>query len=151
MNYYNVHLRRTADETSVGFKKLERGMVAKFKYKKGDNTSKTYLALLLHVDWQNKTHALSLNSIEPHRILRIAKDYDEILATSTRVRKLDLPKINMLSKPPKRFYIKELKNDSKLQNGYRTFFVKNISSISVVNYDWGKYDKIPPRSQRKII
>lgn len=149
MNYYNAHLRKTADATSVTFTKLERGMVAKFRYNK-DNEVNTYLVLILHAKWENKVHALSFNNIEPLVVLKIAKNYDEVLALSTRVRKLDLPKIDMQRKRPKRFYLTEIKNDKRLQIGYRTFKIDKIKSINVVNYDWGKYDKIPPRAKRKI-
>ena len=33
----------------------------------------------------------------------------------------------------------------------RTFNLKQIQSIQAVNYDWGKYDKVPSQSERRII
>jgi hypothetical protein len=97
-----------------------------------------------------KLHCLSLNAIPPNKVLEIAESYDEVMATSTRVRKLNLPKIQ-INETSKVFYTSEIKTEKKLKAGYRTFDLDKIVSLTAVNYDWGKFDKIPSAAERKRI
>jgi hypothetical protein len=122
-------------------------MVLRMRYKK-ENITKDYLVLVLHSKWEDKMYALSLNSIRPQKFIEIAKGYKEVIAESTRVRKLQLAKLNMVDKTPKAFYASEIKNDKNLREGYRMFNIDKIQSIRAVNYDWGKYDRIKPESER---
>jgi hypothetical protein len=147
MNYYNTHLTKTADPERITNTKLERGMVVKLRYKKKTGI-KNYLILVLQPNWENKLHALSFNNIAPRKVLIIAKNHQEIIAESTRVRKLELAKVR-ITKPSKAFYTDEIKNDTKLKDGYRTFNLDKIQSLTAVNYNWGKYDRIPPKAERK--
>ena len=145
-NYYTTHLTRTSDPKTVTKNKLERGMVVKMRYKKADGV-KNYVVLILQPDWEDKLHGLSLNNISQQKTLEIAKNYQEVLAESTRVRKLDLTKVS-IDKSSKQFYTSEIKNDKNLKVGYRTFNLDKIQGLTVVNYNWGKYDKVPPKSER---
>ena len=153
MDYYNVHLRKTSDPALINKPKLERGMVVKMKYKK-DKETKLYVIFVLQPQWPNtadgKLHCLSLNAIPPNKVLEIAESYDEVMATSTRVRKLNLPKIQ-INETSKVFYTSEIKTEKKLKAGYRTFDLDKIVSLTAVNYDWGKFDKIPSAAERKRI
>tara|TARA_R110000851_G_scaffold87087_1_gene189623 strand:- start:12 stop:458 length:447 start_codon:yes stop_codon:yes gene_type:complete len=146
MNYYNTHLTKTADAKPITKKKLERGMVVKIRYKKAE-VYENYMVLVLQPRWEGKLHALSFNVISPQKVLIIAKNNHEILAESTRVRKLNLAKIRVKD-ASKLFYTSEIKSDNNLKAGYRTFNLDKIQSITVVNYNWGKYDRIPPESER---
>ena len=56
---------------------------------------------------------------------------------------MDITKIK-LDTTSKLFYTSEIKNDTNLKAGYRTFDIANIQKMFAVNYDWGQYDKIPP-------
>ena len=147
MDYYNTHLTKTRDPKLITKNKLERGMVVKMRYKKTDGYHKNYMVLVLQPKWEDKLHALSFNDIPPQKVLNIAKNHKEIIAESTRVRKLDLAKLR-IDKSSKVFYTTEIKSDKSLKAGYRTFNLDKIQSISVVNYNWGNYDKIPPESER---
>ena len=147
MNYYNTHLTKTRDPKLITKNKLERGMVVKLRYKKTDGV-KNYMVLVLQPSWENKLHALSFNIIPPQKVLSIAEGYDEVLSESIRVRKLDLAKIN-INKASKEFYTTEIKSDKNLKVGYRTFNLDNIKSLTAVNYDWGVFDKVPPKSDRE--
>lgn len=153
MDYYNVHLRKTSDPALITKPKLERGMVVKMKYKK-DKETKLYVIFVLQPKWPNssdgKLHCLSLNVIPPNKVLEIAEIYDEVMATSTRVRKLNLPKIQ-INEASKLFYTSEIKTEKKLKAGYRTFDLDKIVTLTAVNYDWGKFDKIPSAAERKRI
>ena len=65
------------------------------------------------------------------------------------MKRLDVAKIQ-INEASKVFYTSEIKTEKLLRAGYRTFDLKKIQSIHAVNYDWGKYDKIPSAAQRKI-
>ena len=153
MDYYNVHLRKTSDPTPITKQKLERGMVVKIKYKK-DTDTKLYLVFVLQPKWPDtidgKLHGLSMANIPPNKMLEIAEIYNEVVSSSKKVKRLDIAKIK-IDEASKVFYTSEIKNEEKLRAGYRTFNLLDIKSIQAVNYDWGKYDKIPPQSERRII
>ena len=153
MDYYNVHLRKTSDPTPIAKQKLERGMVVKIKYKK-DTGTKLYLVFVLQPKWPDtidgKLHGLSMANIPPNKMLEIAEIYNEVVSSSKKVKRLDIAKIK-IDEASKVFYTSEIKNEEKLRAGYRTFNLLDIKSIQAVNYDWGKYDKIPPQSERRII
>jgi hypothetical protein len=153
MDYYNVHLRKTSDPVPINKNKLERGMVVKMKYRK-DKETKLYLIFILNPKFpksvDGKLHALSMSVIPPNKFLELAEDNNEIMAESTKVRKLDIAKIK-IDEASKQFYQSEIKVVKQLKVGYRTFDLDKIQSMHVVNYDWGKFDKIPSASERKII
>ena len=151
-DYYNTHLRKTSDPTLINKTKLERGMVVKMKYKK-DNETKLYIVFVLQPRWPNtddgKLHGLSFSAIPPNKVKQISETYDEVMSSSKKVKRLDVAKIQ-INETSKVFYTSEIKNQKLLRAGYRTFDLKKIQSIHAVNYDWGKYDKIPSATQRKI-
>jgi len=145
--YYNTHLRKTSDPTPITKSKMERGMVVKMKYKKGTQT-KLYLVFVLQPKWPNasdgKLHGLSLDAVSPGKLLEIAEIYNEVISKSSKVRRLDLAKIQ-INEASKVFYTSEIKTEKQLKAAYRTF---NLS-IQAVNYDWGKFDKIPSAAERR--
>ena len=149
--FYNRHLRKTSDPTQISKNKIERGMVIKIKYKK-DTQTKLYLVFVLQPKWpkttEGKLHGLSLDNIPPNKLLEISKLYNEVIATSSKVKKLDLAKIR-IDEASKAFYTKEIRNDKKLKAGYRTFNLLDIKSVEVLNYDWGKYDRVADREERR--
>lgn len=149
--YYNTHLRKTSDPTPISKAKLERGMVVKIKYKKGNET-KPYLVFVLQPKWptttEGKLHGLSLDVIPPGKLTEISEIYNEVVAKSSKVKKLDLAKIQ-INEASKVFYTSEIKTEKKLKAAYRTFNLLDIKSILAVNYDWGKFDKIADRNERR--
>ncbi len=149
--YYNTHLRKTSDPTPITKSKMERGMVVKIKYKK-DTGTKLYLVFVLQPKWPNTTegklHGLSLDAVSPSKILEIAEVYNEVMSKSSKVKRLDLAKIQ-INEGSKVFYTSEIKTEKQLRAGYRTFNLLDIKSIQAVNYDWGKYDKIASAVERR--
>ena len=152
MGFYNAHLRKTSDPTPISKNKLERGMVVKIKYKK-DTETKLYLVFVLQPKWPNTTegklHGLSLDAIPLNKLNEISKEHDEVVSTSSKVKKLDLAKIE-INEASKTFYTTEIKMQKQLKVGYRTFNLLDIKSIHAVNYDWGKYDKVSDRNKRRL-
>ena len=150
--YYNTHLRKTADPTPISKAKMERGMVVKLKYKPKNKTPKLYLVLVLQPKWPNSTegklHGLSLDNIPPQKFLEFAEVYNEVISQSSKVRRLDLAKIQ-ITEASKLFYTSEIKTSMPLKSAYRTYNLLDIQTIQSVNYDWGKFDKIADREARR--
>ena len=153
MGFYNAHLRKTSDPTPISKNKLERGMVVKIKYQKKDKSTGLYLVFVLQPKWPNtkegKLHGLSLDAIPPNKLNELSKENDEVISTSSKVKKLDLAKIQ-INEASKAFYTSEIKTEKQLKAGYRTFNLLDIKSIQAVNYDWGKYDKVSDRNERRL-
>lgn len=150
--YYNTHLRKTADPTPISKAKMERGMVVKLKYKPKNKTPKLYLVLVLQPKWPNSTegklHGLSLDNIPPQKFLEFAEVYNEVISQSSKVRRLDLAKIQ-ITEASKVFYTSEIKTSMPLKSAYRTYNLLDIQTIQSVNYDWGKFDKVADRDARR--
>jgi len=150
--YYNTHLRKTADPTPISKAKMERGMVVKIKYKPKNKTPKLYLVMVLQPKWPNSTegklHGLSLDNIPPQKFLEFAEVYNEVISKGSKVRRLDLAKIQ-ITEASKVFYTSEIKTSTPLKSAYRTFNLLDIQSIQSVNYDWGKFDLVPDRDARR--
>ena len=150
--YYNTHLRKTADPTPISNAKMERGMVVKIKYKPKNKTPKLYLVLVLQPKWpmttEGKLHGLSLDNIPPQKFLEFAEVYNEVISKGSKVRRLDLAKIQ-ITEASKVFYTSEIKTSTPLKSAYRTFNLLDIQSIQSVNYDWGKFDKVADRDARR--
>jgi len=153
VGFYNAHLRKTSDPTPISKNKLERGMVVKIKYQKKDKSTGLYLVFVLQPKWPNtkegKLHGLSLDAIPPNKLNELSKENDEVISTSSKVKKLDLAKIQ-INEASQYFYTTEIKNEEELRAGYRTFNLLDIKSIQAVNYDWGKYDKVSDRNERRL-
>jgi len=146
MGYYTEHLSKTKEPKVVATSRLERGMVVILRYKPIDEmVSKPYLLFVLQPkfpkDSKGKLHALSLDNVKPEDFMKFAKDYNEVMATSTRVRKLNIPKLK-IDKSSRRFYITEIKSNPEFKGAYRVFDLKRVGITSAVNYDYGKYDNI---------
>jgi hypothetical protein len=146
MGYYKEHLKKVKNPIVLNPGRLERGMVAMIRYKKmDDHISKPYMIFVLQPNWPNdstgKLHSLSLDNVNPVDFAQFAKDYPESMAKSNKVKKLNLSKLK-IDETSRRFYSEEISKNEGFRGSYRIFDPKRISVTSVVNYDYGKYDKI---------
>jgi len=146
-DYTTMHRNRMADATRITKQKLERGMVAKIRYKKVDGEAKDYYVFVLQPKFRTYFHCLDLKHIAPPQMVKMASGLQEIISQTPKVKKLDLTKLN-LDVSSKQFYINEIKN-KKLKVGYRTLIEKNITTITVYNYDYGIFDKIATEAERR--
>ena len=146
-DYTSRHRSNMTDPTRVSNSKLERGMVAKIRYKKRDNTQRDMFVFILQPNFKNYFHCLDLKDCAPDKFIKLAEDLNEVTSNTPKIRKLDLSKLRV-EVNSKQFYTAKLKNKD-LQNGYRTLVEKNVGQVTVYNYDFGVYDKIPPRSTRR--
>ena len=146
-DYTSRHRSNMTDPTRVSNSKLERGMVAKIRYKKRDNTQRDMFVFILQPNFKNYFHCLDLKDCAPDKFIKLAEDLNEVTSNTPKIRKLDLSKLRV-EVNSKQFYTSKLKNKD-LQNGYRTLVEKNVGQVTVYNYDFGVYDKIAPRSTRR--
>ena len=146
-DYTSRHRSNMTDPTRVSKSKLERGMVAKIRYKKRDNTQRDMFVFILQPNFKIYFHCLDLKDCSPDKFIKLAEDLNEVTSNTPKIRKLDLSKLRV-EVNSKQFYTSKLKNKD-LQNGYRTLVEKNVGQVMVYNYDFGVYDKIPPRSTRR--
>src|SRR6056300_1236873 len=146
-DYTTMHRNRMADATRISKSKLERGMVAKIRYKKVDGDARDYYVFVLQPKFKTYFHCLDLKDIAPPQMVKLAEDLNEVISITPKVKKLDLTKLN-LDVSSKQFYLNEIRN-KKLKKGYRTLIEKNISTVMVYNYDYGIFDKVATEAERR--
>ena len=146
-DYNTMHRNRIADAVRIPKNKLERGMVAKIRYKKVSGDARDYYVFVLQPKFKGYFHCLDLKHIAPPQMVKLAEDLNEVLSITPKVKKLDLTKLN-LDVNSKKFYLNEIRN-KKLKNGYRTLIEKNISTVMVYNYDYGVFDKVDTEANRR--
>lgn len=149
-DYTSQHRNRMADPTRITKAKMEMGQVAKIRYKKVNGDARDYFVFVLNPNFKQYFHCLDLKHIHPSSFFRLAADFNEVISTTPRVKKLDLTKLN-LDVNAKNFYLTEIRNNNrlKLKDGYRTLLYKNISTIMVYNYDYGIFDKVDTEANRR--
>jgi hypothetical protein len=146
-DYTTMHRNRMADATRISKSKLERGMVAKIRYKKVSGEARDYYVFVLQPKFKGYFHCLDLKDIAPPQMVKLAEDLNEVISITPKVKKLDLTKLN-LDVSSKQFYLNEIRN-KKLKKGYRTLIEKNISTVMVYNYDYGIFDKVDTEASRR--
>ena len=146
-DYTTMHRNRMADATRISKSKLERGMVAKIRYKKVSGEARDYYVFVLQPKFKTYFHCLDLKDIAPPQMVKLAEDLNEVISITPKVKKLDLTKLN-LDVSSKQFYLNEIRN-KKLKKGYRTLIEKNISTVMVYNYDYGVFDKVDTEASRR--
>lgn len=152
--YYNSHLRKTSDSTPVLRSKIERGQMIKFRYKTKNGDLKNYMVFVLQPKWPRvadskaKLHGISMDNVSLTDILEMGRLNDEVISTSSKVKKLDLAKIQ-INENSQAFYTSEIKSDPDLKAAYRTFDLPKLKNIQVVNYDYGNFDKVDTREKRR--
>ena len=146
-DFTSRHRSNLADPTRLSKSKLERGMVAKIRYKKVDGKSRDYFVFILQPAFKTYFHCLDLKHIPPPQMIKLAEDLMEVNSKTPRIKKLDLTKLQ-LDESSKQFYLGKIRN-KKLQPGYRTLVEKNISTVTVYNYDYGVQDVIAPKAVQR--
>ena len=146
-DFTSRHRSKLTDPTRVSKTKLERGMVAKIRYKKRDNSQRDMFVFILQPKFKNYFYCLDLKDCAPDKFTKLAEDLNEVTSTTRQIKKLDLSKLRV-EVNSKQFYTSKLKNKD-LQNGYRTLVEKNVGQITIYNYDYGVFDKVASRSERR--
>ncbi len=147
MLFLPKHRSRILNKVTVGKTGIQNGTLIEFRYKKKDDSSGLYMAIVLSV-WppaggisQKKIHSLSMDYISDNHLRRFAKqigqpsiDEDVRTRTGKEISKFILPKGRQA---PKRFYKLKLdKIPGIVEEAYRTFDLKNMSQIKQLDYDF---------------
>ena len=146
-DFTNQHRSKMADATRITKAQIERGQVAKIRYKKADGSQGDYFVFVLQPLYKGYFHCLDLKHVPPPQMVKLAQDLKEIMSKSSKVKKLDLTKLR-IDEASRAFYVGNIRN-KKLQAGYRTLIQKNISSVLVYNYNYGVFDKVPSKAERQ--
>ncbi len=146
-DYTSRHRSNLADPTRLSKSKLERGMVAKIRYKKVDGKSRDYYVFILQPNFKAYFHCLDLKHVPPPQMIKLAEDLVEVQSKTPRIKKLDLTKLQ-LDESSKQFYLGKIRAKG-LQPGHRTLVEKNVTSVTVYNYDYGVFDVISPKAVRR--
>lgn len=138
-----LHLKQGRERTVINANQLEKGMIVSFRYQKADNTSSMYVATVLNPRWPENTsgklHALSMKEITYVNFQQFAEGFGvRYIPRFQKYRGVDIPKLNM-ALSSKRIYEGRIKLRlaDKLNKSYRTFTLKNITGLQLLNYDFG--------------
>lgn len=146
-DFTSQHRSKLTDPQKITKRQIERGQIAKIRYKKVDGTQGDYYVFVLQPLYKGYFHCLDLKHIHPSQMVKLAEDLNEMMSVSSKVKKLDLTKLR-IDEASRAFYVGNIRN-KKLQAGYRTLIQKNISSILVYNYNYGVHDKIASKAERR--
>ena len=80
-DFTSRHRSNMKDPTKIGKSKLERGMVAKIRYKKVDGTQRDYFVFILQPNFKMKFHCLDLKHCSPQNFIKLAEDLEEVFST----------------------------------------------------------------------
>ena len=147
MAYLPRHRATILNRVPIPKSKLTNGSIVEFRYKKVSGDTGLYMIIVLS-QWppaapitERKIHSLSLDYISDNNMRRFvqrigAPSLDEDVRTRTgqEVSKFILPKGR--SAPAKFFKIKLSKVPGLVDDAYRTFNLKNMSQIKLLDYDF---------------
>ena len=134
-----VHLKLGMTRHIITKTQLEKGMVVYLRYKTLKGEGKQYVATVLNPNYQNKVHIISMNEITVPNFREFAKGFGvRLIPKFQKTRALDLPKINMAISS-RRIYEGKVKKElaNKLNNSYRTLILSSVSSLQLLDYDFG--------------
>ena len=81
-DFTSRHRSKLTDPTRVSKTKLERGMVAKIRYKKRDNSQRDMFVFILQPKFKNYFHCLDLKDCAPDKFTKLAEDLNEVTSTT---------------------------------------------------------------------
>lgn len=149
----NLTQHRTRIRKRYNYSKgsLEKGMIVEMTYKrrkkKGDASrleTKRYMVMVLNSNFQGFMHGITLENISSGKLNDIASDWGLVsvgrgsaFVTQGILTGLRIPKIQMVESSG-RFYSARFRKSKSLYDSYRTFDIKNIGSVAVIDYEWDK-------------
>ena len=142
-DYEFIHKRNIITEAKVAKTKIEAGTIVRFNYRGIDVHEPRPLVLVLNPKWERHLHGLALRVLTENELNKLAKMVKLTLAKkASKFLKLRLNKLNVDINKPYDFYHKKLKPFIKKMDDspYRTFSLKGISRISVIDYRFKDMD-----------
>lgn len=144
MNYLYQHHRNTVKALPFSVSALEKGMIIRMRYRAESHKriTKEYIILILNRNFKEKIHALSLENMNEKTFIDLAEDVGIVYAKNIiRYKKLNIPKL-LMERSSRRFYHQKLKKHMKdYGDSYRTFNINRVSSVQLVDYDFGMETK----------
>jgi len=137
ISYYNSHVGKKQSSLIIPKYDLQKGMIVQANYQNQEGKLKPYMFVVLNREFRGKVHLLSLNEMSPIQLNNMARRVGIRVIPKFKKRGLDFEKI-IMTESSNRFYNHKLaKNmDSWYNDSYRTFFLKNIRLIQLVDYAW---------------
>lgn len=137
ISYYNAHLGKKQSSLIIPKYDLQKGMIVQANYQNQEGKLKPYMFVVLNREFRGKVHLLSLNEMSPIQLNNMARRVGIRVIPKFKKRGLDFEKI-IMTESSNRFYNHKLaKNmDNWYNNSYRTFFLRNIRLIQLVDYAW---------------
>lgn len=134
MKHLNEHLRRAKQKLAIAKGQLEKGMVVELMYKPEKGNLKRYVLTILNANFQGKLHALSMENVSHNAYTDFVDGVGiRYIPRYQKYRGVDVSKV-IMDISSRRFYAGNLKNT--LKDCYRTFSVKKINSIRLIDYEF---------------
>ena len=152
MSKINQHKTRIRKRYNYSKSTLEQGMIVEMTYKrrakKGDPTrleTKKYMVVILNPLYNGFLHGISLENISSVQLNRIGNDWGlnnvnkgSAIITEGILTGLKIPKIKMEGSSGKFYSSAFSKTKPPVIDSYRTFNIKNVGSVVVIDYEWDK-------------
>ena len=152
MSYLTQHRTRIRKRYNYSKGALEAGMIVELTYKrrvkKGDPTkliTEKYMAIVLDASYNGYMHAMSLTDISSAQLNRLAVDWGLTLVERGSAKVTfgiltgeGIPKIEIESSATSAYRTQFSKLKGNLLKSYKTFNIKNIGNVAVVDYEWDK-------------
>tara|TARA_B100001093_G_scaffold519520_1_gene608931 strand:- start:3600 stop:4037 length:438 start_codon:yes stop_codon:yes gene_type:complete len=134
VKHLNEHLRRANKKVALSKAQLEKGMVIEMMYKPIKGNLKRYVLTVLNANYQGKMHAVSMENVSHNAYTDFVDDVGiRYIPRFQKYRGVNISKV-VMDVSSRRFYIGKLKNN--LQDCYRTFDVKKINSLRLIDYNF---------------
>lgn len=140
-NFLYQHHKNTIRTININNLWLEKGMIVKMRYRADSHKKilKEYIILILNRNWKQKIHALSLEHIPEKTFIKMGEEFGIVYAKNIiKYKKINIPKL-LMELSSHRVYHRKLKPYIKTEynSSYRTFTLKNVISLQLVDYDFG--------------
>lgn len=136
MKHLNEHLRRANQKLAIAKGQLEKGMVVEMMYKPEKGNLKLYVLTVLNANYQGKLHAISMENISHNAYTDFVDGVGiRYIPRYQKYRGVNVSKV-IMDISSRRFYVGKLRDN--LKDCYRTFNVKKINSIRLIDYAFDK-------------
>ena len=134
MKHLNEHLRRANQKLAIAKSQLEKGMVVEMLYKPEKGNLKRYVLTILNANYQGKMHAISMENVSHNAYTNFVDGVGiRYIPRFQKYRGVNISKV-IMDVSSRRFYVGKLKNN--LQDCYRTFTVRKINSVRLIDYNF---------------
>ena len=152
MSKITQHKTRIRTRYNYSKSTLEQGMIVEMTYKrrvkKGDPTrleTKKYMIVILNPLHDGFLHGISLENISSAQLNRIGNDWGlnnvskgSAIITEGILTGLKIPKVKMEGSAGRFYSSAFAKTKPPVVDSYRTFNIKNVGSVVVIDYEWDK-------------